>query len=54
MISVVILYPKSDDSTFDMDYYTTKHMPMLAAAVGEACQGGECPSRAPSTTPSAG
>ena len=39
MISVVILYPKSDDSTFDMDYYTTKHMPMLAEAVGEACQG---------------
>jgi uncharacterized protein (TIGR02118 family) len=39
MISVVILYPKSDDSTFDMDYYTSKHMPMLAEAVGEACQG---------------
>ncbi len=39
MISVVILYPKSDDSTFDMEYYTGKHMPMLADAVGEACQG---------------
>ena len=39
MISVVILYRKSDDSTFDMDYYTSTHMPMLAAAVGEACQG---------------
>ena len=39
MISVVILYPKSDDSNFDMDYYTSKHMPMLADAVGEACQG---------------
>ena len=39
MISVVILYPKSDDTTFDMDYYTSKHMPMLADAVGEACKG---------------
>jgi uncharacterized protein (TIGR02118 family) len=39
MISVVILYPKSDESTFDMDYYTTKHMPMFADALGDACQG---------------
>jgi uncharacterized protein (TIGR02118 family) len=39
MISVVILYPKSDDTTFDMDYYTTKHMPMFAEALGEACKG---------------
>jgi uncharacterized protein (TIGR02118 family) len=39
MISVVILYRKSDDSTFDMEYYTTKHMPMLAESLGDACQG---------------
>jgi uncharacterized protein (TIGR02118 family) len=39
MISVLILYPRSDDSTFDMDYYTTKHMPMFAEALGEACTG---------------
>lgn len=39
MISVVILYPQSDGSTFDMDYYTTKHMPMFADALGEACKG---------------
>jgi len=39
MISVVILYPKSDDSTFDMDYYSGKHMPMLADAIGENCKG---------------
>ena len=37
MISVAILYPKSDDSTFDMDYYTTAHMPMFADRLGEAC-----------------
>ena len=36
MISVVILYPQSDDSNFDMDYYTTKHMPMFVEALGEA------------------
>jgi uncharacterized protein (TIGR02118 family) len=39
MISVLIMYPRTDDSTFDMDYYTSTHMPMLAEALGEACQG---------------
>lgn len=39
MIAVTLLYPKSDDSTFDMDYYTTSHMPMFAEALGDACQG---------------
>lgn len=39
MISVLILYPKTDDTTFDMDYYTTKHMPMFVDALGEACTG---------------
>ncbi len=39
MISVHILYPKTDDSTFDMDYYTSTHMPMLADALGDDCTG---------------
>ena len=39
MISVHILYPKTDDSTFNMDYYTSTHMPMLADAIGDACTG---------------
>jgi uncharacterized protein (TIGR02118 family) len=39
MIAVTILYPKTDDSTFDMDYYTSSHMPMFAEVLGEACQG---------------
>ena len=40
MISVHILYPRDDDSsTFDMGYYTATHMPMLADALGDACQG---------------
>jgi uncharacterized protein (TIGR02118 family) len=37
MISVHILYPKTDDSTFDMAYYTATHMPMLADALGDGC-----------------
>ena len=36
---LTILYPKTADSTFDMDYYTSTHMPMLADALGDACQG---------------
>jgi uncharacterized protein (TIGR02118 family) len=39
MISVLILYPKSEDTTFDMDYYSTKHMPLLAEVLGDACKG---------------
>lgn len=36
---ITILYPRTDDSTFDMGYYTSTHMPMLADALGDACQG---------------
>lgn len=39
MITVSILYPQADGTTFDMDYYTNTHMPMLAKHLGEACQG---------------
>ena len=39
MISVHIIYPRTDDSTFDMDYYVGSHMPMLASALGDSCQG---------------
>ena len=39
MICLTILYPKADDATFDMDYYTSSHMPMLAEALGEGCKG---------------
>ena len=38
MISVLIMYPKTEESTFDMDYYTSTHMPMFAKAIGSACQ----------------
>jgi uncharacterized protein (TIGR02118 family) len=29
MFKVSVLYPKSDDSTFDMDYYREKHMAIV-------------------------
>lgn len=38
MITVSIIYPTSEGSTFDMDYYVSNHMPMFAKALGDACQ----------------
>ena len=39
MLVMTILYPRNDDSTFDMEYYTSSHMPMVAESFGEACHG---------------
>lgn len=39
MIHMTILYPSADDATFDMDYYTSSHMPMVAKAFGDGCKG---------------
>jgi len=39
MITVTLLYPQTEDSTFDMDYYTSTHMPMFIEALGDACKG---------------
>ncbi|MEP0265689.1 EthD family reductase [Dokdonia sp.] len=36
MVKVTILYPNSDGKTFDMDYYSNKHMPMVASLLGES------------------
>jgi uncharacterized protein (TIGR02118 family) len=36
---VTFLYPKTDDATFDMGYYTSTHMPMVAKALGADEQG---------------
>ena len=38
MIKVTILYPNGDGKTFDMDYYSNKHMPMVASLFGDALQ----------------
>ncbi|MBF0458996.1 MAG: EthD family reductase [Nitrospirae bacterium] len=39
MIEVSILYPNSEGSRFDLDYYCTKHMPMSIRLLGEALRG---------------
>lgn len=36
MIKVTILYPNGDGKTFDMDYYSNKHMPMVANLLGDS------------------
>ena len=36
LVKVTILYPNGDGRTFDMDYYSTKHMPMVASLLGES------------------
>jgi uncharacterized protein (TIGR02118 family) len=35
MVKVTILYPNSDGKTFDIDYYSQKHMPMLDSLFGD-------------------
>ncbi len=36
MVKVTIMYPNDDGKTFDMDYYSTNHMPMLANVMGDS------------------
>lgn len=39
MIKVSVLYPNSEGSRFDLDYYLNTHMPMVQSEVGSALQG---------------
>lgn len=34
LIKISIMYPFAEGKTFDIDYYETKHMPMVAAYLG--------------------
>jgi len=38
MIKVSVLYPAGEDTKFDIDYYCTKHMPMVQEKLGAACR----------------
>ena len=38
MIKVAIMYPNEEGKTFNMDYYTKKHMPMCATLFGDSLQ----------------
>lgn len=35
MIRVAFLYPRSDESEFDIDYYRQQHMPLIARLLGD-------------------
>jgi uncharacterized protein (TIGR02118 family) len=39
MIKVSVMYPNGPETTFDVDYYKNSHLPMIAAAVGDALKG---------------
>jgi len=39
MIKVYVLYPNNPGSAFNMDYYLTKHMPMVRDRLGAALKG---------------
>lgn len=39
MIKVSVLYPNSEGSRFDMEYYCTRHMTMIQEKLGAACKG---------------
>lgn len=39
MIKLSVLYPNTPGTSFDMDYYLTKHIPMVKAGLGAACKG---------------
>jgi len=36
MIKMAIFYPNGEGKTFDMDYYSTKHMPMAVSLFGDS------------------
>ncbi|HEY3405304.1 MAG TPA: EthD family reductase [Ohtaekwangia sp.] len=36
MIKVTIFYPNGEGKTFDMNYYVTKHMPLVAQLLGDS------------------
>jgi len=36
MIKVTILYPNGEGKKFDMDYYSQKHMPLVASLLGDS------------------
>ena len=38
MIKVSVFYPGGAGSTFNMDYYLNRHMPMVRARLGTACR----------------
>jgi uncharacterized protein (TIGR02118 family) len=40
MIKVSVFYPYEEGKSFDMDYYCSKHIPMVREKLGSALKGG--------------
>jgi uncharacterized protein (TIGR02118 family) len=41
MIKLSALYPNGEGKTFDMDYYTNQHLPLVRKLLGDACKGAQ-------------
>lgn len=39
MLKLSVMYPKSEDLKFDMDYYRESHVPMIRRLIGERLKG---------------
>lgn len=39
MIKVSVFYPYAPNAKFDMEYYRTRHVPMVQRLLGAACKG---------------
>ena len=39
MIRVSVMYPSTDGASFDLDYWLTKHIPMVSEKCGDALKG---------------
>ena len=39
MVTVTVLYPRTDDVTFDMDYYKEKHFGLIRETLGDKLKG---------------
>jgi uncharacterized protein (TIGR02118 family) len=39
MIKISVLYPYRKGAAFDMEYYVSRHMPMVRDKLGAACKG---------------
>jgi uncharacterized protein (TIGR02118 family) len=39
MINVSVFYPNEEGKKFDMEYYVTKHIPMVQQKLGDALKG---------------
>jgi uncharacterized protein (TIGR02118 family) len=39
MIKVSVMYPSGEGKSFDMDYYCSKHLPLVGGLLGDAIKG---------------